>query len=231
MRPTGMRLLGTALLLSVLTFTAACGDEKRPSSGPDPDACAGKGTVVAKADLDGSGSAEDVRLTGPGSGPCADRLLGPGGESADVSGLDLVGAKASAVHLKGDDPVDLVLVPAKPHPRGGAQVHLFGLGGRTGLREVTAHGQPLVPFVATDGGAAPMTATCTDDGGVGVVTAKAHEPPGIVLAWDVTQTTYAIEDGRAVRKGESSVAEAAADPLLRKERPELFDGSLFADCS
>jgi hypothetical protein len=228
--PTRRRLLGTAALLPALALTAACGDQT-PSSAPEADACSGQGAVIAKADLDGSGSSREVRLTSPGSGPCADRLVGPGGESADVAGLDLVAAHAKVVHLHGDDPVDLVLVSAKPHPRGGAQVHLFGLGGRSGLRELTAAGQPLVPFVATDGGAAPMTATCTDDGGIGVVTAEAHEPPGVVLAWDVTQTTYAIDDGRAVPKGKSSVADAAADPLLRRERPELFDGSLFSDCS
>ena len=225
-----MRPLGTALVLVLCASLAACG-EKTKTTAPDADACAGKGTVVAQADLDGSGSTRKVRLTGSGSGPCADQLLGPAGESADVSGLDLVPAEAKVVHLTGDDAVDLVLLSGKPHPRGGAQVHLFGLGGRTGLTELTADGQPLVPFLATDGGAAPMTATCTDDGGVGVVTAKAHEPPGVVLAWDVTQTSYAVEDGRAVPRGRSSVAEAAADPLLRKERPELFDGSVFADCS
>ena len=148
-----------------------------------------------------------------------------------MAGLDLVPDGAKAVHLVGDDAVDLVLLSAKPHPRGGAQPHLFGAGGRTGLAELTADGQPIVPFVATDGGAAPMTATCTDDGGIGVVTAQAHEPPGVVLAWDVTQTSYAVKDGRAVPKGQSSVAEAAADPTLRQEHPELFDGSLFSDCS
>jgi hypothetical protein len=186
---------------------------------------------VARADLDGGGSPRPVRLTVPGAGPCADRLLGPGGEYAEVAGLDLRPGKAKAVHLKGHDAVDLVLLWAKPHPRGGAQPHLFGTGGRTGLTEVTVGGQPLVPFVAADGGAAPMTATCTEDGGVGVVTARAHQPPGVVLAWDVTLTAYAVEDGRAGVTGRSPVSEAAADPTLRKEHPELYDGSLFSDCS
>lgn len=230
MRPTGMRRLGTALVLVLIAPLAACG-EKAPTTAPETDDCAGKGTVVAEADLDGSGSTQEVRLTGPGSGPCADLLLGPAGASADVAGLDLVATRAKVVHLKGDTAGDLVLLPGEPHPRGGAQFHLFGGGGGTGLTELTVDGQPLVPFVATDGGAAPMTATCTDDGGVGVVTAKAHEPPGVVLAWDVTLTTYAVDEGRVVPKGRSSVAEAAVDPLLRKERPELFDGSLFAGCT
>ncbi len=229
-RPTGMRTLGTALVLILLASVAGCG-EQSPASAPEGDGCAGKGAVVATADLDGDGSAQAVRLTGPGNGACAHRLLGPGGVAADVNGLDLVPGTAKVVHLEGHGAADLVLVSAEPHPRGGAQAHLFGSGGATGLTEVTADGQPVVPFVATDGGAAPMTATCTEDGGIGIVTARTHEPPGIVLAWDVTETSYALEDGRAVPKGKSSVAEAAADPTLRKEHPELFDGSLFSDCS
>ncbi len=224
-----MRTLGTALVLALLTPLAACGQDTSSDTAPDTDRCAGKGAVVAKADLDGSGSAQEVWLTGPGNGPCADRLLASVG-SVDVSGLDLVPDEAKAVHLAGDGP-DLVLVSAKPHPRGGAQPHLFGAGGDSGLTEVTSGGQPVVPFVATDGGAAPMTATCTDDGGIGIVTAQAHEPPGVVLAWDVTQTSYAVKGGRAVENGTSSVAKAAADPVLRKDHPELFDGTLFADCS
>ncbi|MEO5711225.1 MAG: hypothetical protein ABIQ59_15565 [Nocardioidaceae bacterium] len=221
-----MRHLGTAV---VLTLLAACGSQT-PKTVPDTDGCAGRGAVVAKADLDGAGSAHAVRLTGPGTGPCADRLLARGGVSVDVSGLDLVAARAKVVHLAGDAP-DLVLLSAKPHPRGGAQWHLFGAGGKSGLTELTEGGQPLVPFVATDGGAAPMTVTCTNDGGVGIVTAQAHEPPGVVLAWDVTLTSYSVESGRAVLQGRSSVAKAAADPTLHQEHPELYDGSLFADCS
>jgi hypothetical protein len=225
-----MRNLGIALVLALLGPVGACSDQAR-SSAPDVDACTGKGTVVARADLDGNGSPQPVRLTSAGSGPCAHRLLGPGGGSTDVGGLDLVAATAKVVHLEGDGAGDLLLLSAKPHPRGGSQMHLFDSGGATGLVEVTADGRPVLPFVATDGGAPPMTATCTDDGGIGIVTAKAHKPPGVVLAWDVTLTSYDLQDGRAIFRGESSVAEAAADPTLRKEHPELYDGSLFADCT
>ena len=231
MRPIGMRSSSTALLLTLLTALAGCGDSSTTSSPPDVDACPGQGSVLVKADLDADGAPEPLRLTGAGSGPCAHRLLGPGGVSADVAGLNLVPSKARIVHLEGQDAGDLVLVPARPHPRGGYQVHLFGRGGDTGLVEVKAHGHPVVPFVSTDGGAAPMTATCTPGGGIGILTAKAHEPPGVILAWDLTLTSYDIEDGRAISRGRRLVAEAAADPTLRKERPELFDGSLFADCS
>ena len=68
-------------------------------------------------------------------------------------------------------------------------------------------------------------------GGIAVLTGKASKPPGIVLAWDLTRTTYDIRDGRAVSSGAVVVRKDVADPLLRKEMPGLFDGSLFADCS
>jgi hypothetical protein len=224
-----MRTVGIAAVLTALLGLSACGSQSG-SSAPSTDECAGQGTVVAKADLDGDGQPSTVRLAGSGASPCADRLLADGGVWADVGGLALVPDPATVVHLKGAGAPDLVLLSAEPHPRGGWQPHLFGAGGETGLTEVTSEGGPVVPFVATDGGAPPMTATCTPDGGISVVTAVAHEPPGVVLAWDVTETTYTVKDGHAETTGSKMVEEAAADPLLRKERPELFDGTLFANC-
>jgi hypothetical protein len=224
-----MRTLGTAAVLSALLGLSACGSQTG-SSAPEGAECAGVGTVVAKADLDGRGQPSTVRLTPSASGACANRLLADGGVWADVGGLDLVPQQATVVHLHGAGAPDLVLLSAKPHPRGGWQPHLFGSGGATGLAEVTSKGRPVVPFVATDGGAPPMTATCTSDGGIAVLTAVAHEPPGVVLAWDVTETKYTVKGGRAETTGSQMVEEAAADPLLRKERPELFDGTLFANC-
>jgi hypothetical protein len=226
-----MRALGTLLTLTVLAAASGCGQEGGTTSAPATDACAGKGTTVVRADLDGNGSVEDVRLTGQGSGPCAHRLLAPGGAAYDVAGLGLVTTGATVIHLQGDGAPDLVLLSTKPHPRGGSQPHLFGAGGSDGLTEVTADGQPVVPFVATDGGGAPMTATCTKDGGIAVVTGTASEPPGVVLAWDLSRTSYDIVDGRAVHPQTAVLQKDVADPVLRKEMPELFDGSLFSDCS
>ena len=225
-----MRTLATAALLSVVLAVSACGSRSGTTS-PDTAGCAGRGVTVAKADLDGDGQPSTVRLAVSGTGPCGHQLLADGGASADVGGLDLVPKQAKVVHLRGSGAPDLVLLSARPHPRGGSQPHLFGAGGDTGLVEVTVDGRPVLPFLATDGGAPPMTATCTQDGGIAVLTGKAHQPPGIVLAWDVTETSYALRDGRAVETGSRLVEKAAADPLLRKERPELFDRVLFADCS
>src|SRR5512141_980782 len=160
-----MRTLGTAVILAVLATSAGCGE--RGGSGTDAtgfDDCAGKGSVVARADLDADGTAEALRLVSGGPGDCAGSLVARLGDTVagvDVSGLDLVPKPATTVHLSGDSAPDLVLVAARPHPRGGSQPHLFGAGGDGGLTEVTADGNPVVPFVATDGGAAPMNVTCT----------------------------------------------------------------------
>lgn len=230
-----MRTLGMAALVAVVLTTAGCGQQ----TGPAPDAsryaaCLTRGTVVARADLEDDGSTQDIRLIRGGSGRCADSLVARVGGTvvrAGVGGLDLVPKGARTVHLKGNRAADLVLVSSRPHPRGGSQPHLFGAGGSTGLREVTSHGRPVLPFVATDGGAPPMTATCTADGGIAVITGTASVPPGVVLAWDLTRTTYDVRDGRAVQTGSAVIRRDVADPLLRKAMPELFDGSLFAHCS
>jgi hypothetical protein len=236
-RPTYMRTLGTAAVLAVVLTSAACGSPTGTGSNPSAgyEGCASQGTVVARADLAANGSTDQVRLVRGGAGRCADSLVARVGDrvvGVSVRGLDLVPKGAKVVHLKGMRAPDLVLVSSRPHPRGGSQPHLFGAtGSGAGLREVTTGGNPVVPFVATDGGAPPMTARCTAGGGIVMLTAKAHQPPGIVLAWDLTRTTYAVRDGRAVETSSAVVRKAVADPLLRKKMPELFDGALFADCS
>jgi hypothetical protein len=50
-----------------------------------------------------------------------------------------------------------------------------------------------------------------------------------VLAWDVIRTTYAVEGDRATVATETVVS-AVADPTLRRQHPELYDGRLFASC-
>ena len=240
-----MRALAVVLALLVV---AGCGSDPGPHPSSDNSSdrtqetgyrgctasdVAGRGKVVARADLDGTGGTETVRLIGASDRRCRNslvavvdgRLVG-----TDVRRLHLVPKRAEAVQLRGKAAADLVLLWSQPHPRGGAQPHLFGLRHSGRLAEVTLDGRPVLPFVATDGGGSPMTATCTGSGGIAVFTAVAHQPPGIVLAWDVTRTTYAVRDGRAVAVGSSMVEKAAADPALRRSRPELFSGKLFADC-
>lgn len=187
------------------------------------------------ARLRGSGGEALTVKLGPESGPCAGGLLvrdGSGVAGVDVAPLDLDPTTARVVTLAshGGEPRQLLRVDGGSHPRGGFQPHLFAL--YDGITEVTLDGGPLLPFVATDGGAAPMTARCDDSGGIAVLTATTSEPPGVVLAWDVRRTTYTVEDGEAQSAGTQQIRDHAADPVLRKEIPELFEPTaLLADCS
>lgn len=191
----------------------------------------GSGHRVVHADLDGDGQADDVRYLRPGEAACAGLVLvdGPALTGATLDGLDVAPRSVRAVALRGSPQRVLVLVAERPHSRGGQQVHVFGSDGKR-FGEVTVDGHPLLPFYATDGGGTPVTATCPRRGGVALLTARTHEPPGIVLAWDVERTTYRLDGLRAVRTSTSVVRRAVADPTLRKELPRLYDGSFFADC-
>lgn len=209
-----------AALLTALLGVSACGDGGAAPATPSAAGC--RGAVVAWADLDGDGTDAAVRL-------CGHRLVtrfGPVTTDLDVAGLRLRRGGAAVVHR--DGAADLVLLRSAS-VGGRWQPHLFGQSGRR-LAEVVADGRPVLPAVTTRLGSAPRTATCTPGGGIAVLSAEAHLPPGIVLAWDVTRTTYAVRAATAVRTGSVMVQEAAADPTLRKVMPHLFDGTLFADC-
>jgi len=242
-----MRLLGTAALTAALLAATACGQRTDgPASGGSAEPAgwhgcskqqaATAGRQLARADLDADGTDDHVRLVPAGAAPCAGLVAVVGDQvvGAELDGLELDPASARVVRLtQGEGAAagrDLLLVGEPAHPRGGQQMHLFAAD-EDELAELTVHGNPVLPFFATDGGGAPMTATCTPDGGFAVVSAETHEPPGIVLAWDVGQVTYRVDGVRAVRTGAETVKEAAADPLLRRSMPELFAGRWFAGCS
>ncbi len=125
----------------------------------------------------------------------------------------------------------LAVYRGRAHPRGGYPLHVFTRDGEGRVVEVRYGGRPLLPFVATDTVAAAMTATCARDGEVAVTTATVHEPPGIILAWDVTRTTYRLHGARAEKVATTSVGRSVADPVLRRRMPALFHpGEIFADC-
>lgn len=234
MRPTSMRTLATISALLVLVLPAGCGEEAPRTEPVSPQAW-GDCTIEAYDDaggrtvatLDDGGMDEaTVRLVPPGEGPCAGGLVarvGSGVTGLDATGLDLEAETAAVVTLA--DGAQLVMIDGGRHPRGGYQPHVFSLTG--GLHEVQVDGNPLLPFVATDGGGLPVTATCRDDGGIDVLEATTSEPPGVVLAWDVQRTSYRLEDGEAVRTGTKQVRDHAADPVLRDEMPALFDTDGF----
>jgi hypothetical protein len=218
-----MRPLGAVLGLAVLLTGCAAGQDRPSGAASSPAGCDGPGTVVARADLDGDGAAETVRA-------CGGALVAEVGGATtalDVRSERLRRGPGQVVHLRGAG--DLVLVRSRATSAGLSQPHLYGVDGRR-LVEVTVDGHPVLPAVPTVRVVAPVTATCTGDGGIAVVRGTASEPPGVVLAWDLTRTTYDVDAGVATRRSARVVRRSAADPVLREERPDLFDGRLFAEC-
>lgn len=241
-------VLGATALAATFWLTAGCGsgnETSRPeiTSAPDAslfDSCRADdpalddAAVVAHADLDGSGASNEIALVPQSTrGPCAGSLFTTfDGEPSAVSlhGAAIDRRSATVVQLSGTQQ-QLLMLRERAHPRGGFMVHLYAAD-RDGIGELLVDGRPVIGFVATDGGTAPATATCTDDGGIAVLSASTHEPPGIVLAWDVRRTTYTLHGTAAERSSTRLIREAAADPLLRKEMPQLFDPeALFTDCA
>lgn len=233
-----LRTLATTTVLVLLGLLAACGGQARevpPNDSPWGDCtveAAGHGGRVVRADTDGSGNLDTVLLFGAGSGPCTDGLVvrdGGGVHGVDVGGLGLDPGTVRVVRLRHTRD-RLLLVDSRPRSDGGVQPHLFQTVGGGDLAEVERAGQPLLPFVPAVGGD-PATATCTVDGAVALWTAKAHQPPGIVLAWDVTRTTYRVEGGFAREQSSRLAEDGTVDPLMRKRMPQLFrPGAYFADC-
>lgn len=242
-RPISMRTSLAFSAVLVLALLGGCAEQRPASSQAPParwgdcdvDAFAGAGGGEVGALAGSDGEHHPVHLVPPGDGPCAGGLVvrtADGVTGIDVAGLALDPSTARIVELEGaSGPPELLLVRGGAHPRGGFQPHLFVLAER-GLGEVTAGGRSLLPFVATDGGGTPTTAACGPGGSIHVLAASTSEPPGVVLAWDVRRTTYALEGATAKQTGSEQLVDHAADPVLRNDMPELFaeDGSFFADC-
>lgn len=244
-RPTFMSMVRTIAPATMLLATlAGCGTASEPAGAdrttePDlalydgcraDDPALDKAAVVAEADIDGDGTKNEIAHVAPDAGsPCGDALFttfdGEPAATALPAGLGAV----SVLQLVGT-PRQLLAVRGEPHPRGGYELTVYG-GADGRIDEVLADGRSLVGFVATDVGGPPATARCTEDGGVATVAATIHEPPGVVLAWDVRTTTYSLVGNRAVEES-LDVDKAVPDPVLRKQMPEAFDPeAYFADCT
>ena len=184
--------------------------------------------TVATVDLDGDGSGEKVKLTAPG-GECGNTLfaeLGDGYVSISLESDAPPVMSAFTVAPAGDG--GQLLVTRGNHPRGGYQLRVYAATAKE-LKELTVDGQPLLPFVATDVQEHPWSIDCSDDGLV-FTEAVPHEPPGVAAAWDIKQTTYAV-DGGSVSKG---TTEEIADNVLPKDLstkyPDLVKHSAFESC-
>ncbi len=187
-----------------------------------------KARPLTQADLDGDGAKEDVRLTGTG-GECPSLVFAQVGESY-VAGQIPVDAppatSAFAVTVPGVTG-DLV-VTRQQHPRGGYQIRVFALG-KDALVELRDGESPLLPFIATDVPERPLSIDCTA-GGLVKTEAVAHEPRGVIFAWDVRRTTYSLQGGAVTRESSKEIADNVLPAQLDKRFPELAKYSLFASC-
>jgi hypothetical protein len=170
-----------------------------------------------------------LALSGCGSGGDAPQKSAGSQVTLDAAKLDMSSTKH--IRLRGPEHQILLMVRGKAHSGGGYQLHLFATLPNDAQVEVLHDKLPVLPFVVTASGGMPMTATCTKNGGIEVLTAETHEPPGVILAWNVTRTTYSIVDATA-RETSSKLIGEAADPTLRAQRPEMYDPTkVFADCT
>jgi hypothetical protein len=232
-------LLGLALVLAL----SSCGDSgtedttgsTEPPASSHTATCgsAAPTTPVAQVDLDGDGTPESVGYA-PARGTCPARLTArvAGHDlSADLSGdpsgaVRVTSSAAAAVALPGREG-DVLLVRAS-HPRGGFQADLFGYADGK-FAELTAEGKPLFDFVATDSMSTPTAARCDGDG-FALLQARAHEPIGVVAAWDVFRTVYSV-DGNAVTKGATTeIADNVLDHELQSQYGDLVTYDFFSSC-
>ena len=228
-----MRSLSVASVV-LLVALSACGDDTEPvldstSNETGVETCTTFTTPEpgTLADLDGDGEQESVALVDEGS---CHLLVGRNGTSPlETSSLELSDVPIQVVTLAGTDR-QLLLVSGETVERGGYQPYLVGEeNGVIGL--VTYHGGPLLPFVATDGGALPGTARCNDSGGIDIVSATPVEPAELTPKWDVTVTSYTLEGNEGTAAAQT-LDEGVDDAELREQQPDLFSPALLlADCA
>lgn len=232
-RPTGMRRWLGVMVLAMLV--AGCGDDGSSSEMP-----LGKGSTcniasnaqamkLTRLDLDGDGTFESLvyipRQPGCGEGVAAQV---DGGDFMTVLGSGISGPPDETFAIKVPGRQGEIAVVRQSHPRGGYQVTLVAwMDGALGKVEV--HGQPIFPFLATDSLSDPLSAACVENG-FEITRARAHEPMGVVHAWDVDRTAYTL-DGTTVTKGPTTeVADNVLDKQLERKYHALVAHQLFTNC-
>jgi hypothetical protein len=230
-------LLGVAIALPLLL--AGCGDAggtppgSAASASPSGtvDACvreSGGTGPRATVDLDGDDAPDSVEFVA--FADCPDGL------EAEVGDQHPVAALAGDLPVTADDMVAVqvpgrtgqVLLVRQRHPRGGFQARLFGYAdGR--FEELTVAGQPVFGFIATDVTTTPTAARCVADG-FEITQAKAHEPIGVLPAWDVFRTTYAVDGNTVTRGATTEIADNVLDDQLQRQYGDLVGYELFGNC-
>ena len=186
----------------------------------------GSSPFLVRVNLDGSDDPLPVHYSGD-DGRCARVLFAR--MAGDRYGVELDGdlpldsTAAIAVPGRGTE----LLLVRQNHPRGGFQIRLFGYaGGR--FAELEVDGNPVLPFVATDV-PAPISARCALRG-FEVSTAVAHQPIGIVPAWDVFTTSYTLDGVKATASAPVEVADNVLDGQLARRYPDLVQHRMLENC-
>ena len=221
---------------TTLVALAGCGDAPAARSAgrsPTTSACPENNSAVhvsVAADLDGEGRPETVEYQNtpmcPG-GPTLRADVAGKQVSAPVGGdLPLREGEMWAVRIP-DRTGDLVLVEQQ-HPRGGFEAKLFGYADGA-LEQLTVEDKPIFGFIATDVMTNPTAVTCTDDGFT-VTRARAHEPIGVMPAWDIDRTTYTVDGNHVTRGPTTEIADNVLDRRLQRDPTDLVNYPFFEYC-
>ncbi len=182
-------------------------------------------------DVDGDGTAEQVRPTASSCGAGVVATSGARTWAASASGSagtqeppveDVYGVRVPGRAAQ-------LVVTRSTHPRGGEQLRVYAAQDDR-LVELRRGTEPLVPFTATDVQEQPASIACGKDSLV-LTVAVAHEPPGVVAAWDVRRTAYTLGEGARLEAGPTrEVADNVLPGKLRTEWPTLVRHQAFAGC-
>ncbi|WP_460819172.1 hypothetical protein [Nocardioides korecus] len=209
------------------------GTSSSPSSTPLPTggSCAGTPEAgpfaTARVDLDGNGTREDVTVL---TSPCGSGLAAVAGSRTWDAALATDAPPVRelyGVHVPGR--ASELVVTRATHPRGGFQLRVYAAQG-SHLVELRRGTEPLLPFVATDVQEHPYAVTCGRDSLV-VTEAVAHEPAGVLAAWDVRRTAYALGDGASLTPGRTrEIADNVLPAALRRDWGGLVRHDAFKGC-
>jgi hypothetical protein len=229
-----------AALVALLLVGAGCGSAKSGTGDAESTAStpsstvvvcmgSGAGRLLTKADVDGDGTSDQVRLK-QASGACPPALVAATHAAHSPLAGDLSSGEPPVSTAFAVDPGSgsQLVVTRADHPRGGYQLRVYAAG-TDKLVELTSGGQPLLPFVATDVQEHPWSIDCSQDGLV-FTEAVAHQPVGIVPAWDIEQTTYSLNGTTVTKDATTEVADNVLQQDLAAKYPDLVQHSSFESC-
>jgi hypothetical protein len=221
-------VLGVMALTLVGCGSTAADKPAASSSAPGVESCVTNSVIdasrtLAPVDLAGSGAPAGVNFY-VGSGDCKNLLLATldGKVRALETPVDLSLGRVSVRAITVPGRKGQLLLAVAKHPRGGFQVYLFGYAAGK-LAQLTLHGRPVVPFVATDTGT--QLATHCSRNGIQVDTAKFRSG-----SWTVFRTTYAIAGTEVTSKGRKVERSGLDDAKLEQQYSSLSRHDLFEDC-